>query len=873
MSKIIKSKQFKIYLSFFICFWGFIIPKTYDMYKYGYVALGGWDSVTQMYPVMLYVSRMIRGFFEAFLSGNTYVIPMFEINLGMGDDLITALNWHGFGDPFYLLTALVSENNLPFFYTFLFYLRVFLGGIAFILFVQEHDRTKSIWAYTIGGMVYVFTGFTLQSNYHIIFVHAMMYIPMMLLGAERTLNGKKKGVLTLSTFLFALSGFFFLYIGSIALGVYVCYRLLSIRRRWRDSLKNILEMIAEYLVGIALAAFIFLPAVLGFLSSSRAHVQTEFNMIFSWTEIKQFLFNTFFPQNNDQVFSVAVIGIITILLYLGAKGKIKEKINIIFLFLIAIMPPVSCLMSGFGEIYDRWELVLTIYAAFLVVELWDTIEETNLVQKIVLIGLFCFMGIIGKKKDWWDKEQFWIVMISYGIILLFMLVVLPLCNRINKRFIGSFLFFVIMIIMIDKSWQCNARDREISAVQERNVVSELVEDSSVYRISNERTFTEPRNGQNIALMQKYNGLSEYFSIENTSFTNALLEWDVNPDSSSNHMNVGLDQRTVLETLSSVKYMIKRAESDVLVPYGYEWIKNTEDGEWSLYENTNSLPLVYSYDYVWKKGCYEGKNGFYKQQMILNAAGIENYDGNVDTIEIADSRLRQLDYTIVNVEKGKINGNQLDLEAGAEITLEVCLGTKGENYISFDDVDLQGSFSVSVPKEKRLKEVRVTPDFRNGNMGVNLGSASNDKKQKVIISFLGEEHFKVEHLSIYNYDFEDFGKCIDRLRKVDSSNIIVNTNHIQYTIDVDTPQINCIAVPYSKGWSAKIDGKETKIYKVNDMFMGIEIPKGNHLVEMTYVTYGMKTGLTISVCAIGLIVILFIVENVKKKSEKYNGKDI
>lgn len=58
-----------------------------------------------------------------------------------------------------------------------------------------------------------------------------------------------------------------------------------------------------------------------------------------------------------------------------------------------------------------------------------------------------------------------------------------------------------------------------------------------------------------------------------------------------------------------------------------------------------------------------------------------------------------------------------------------------------------------------------------------------------------------------------------------------------------------------------------------MFMGIEIPKGNHLVEMTYVTYGMKTGLTISVCAIGLIVILFIVENVKKKSEKYNGKDI
>jgi len=88
------------------------------MYKYGYVALGGWDAVTQMYPVMLYVSRAVRGFFAHL------VIPLFELKLGMGDDLITALNWHGFGEPFYLLTALVPEAYLPFFYTFLFYLRV-----------------------------------------------------------------------------------------------------------------------------------------------------------------------------------------------------------------------------------------------------------------------------------------------------------------------------------------------------------------------------------------------------------------------------------------------------------------------------------------------------------------------------------------------------------------------------------------------------------------------------------------------------------------------------------------------------------------------------------------------------------------------------
>ena len=182
------------------------------MYKYGYVALGGWDAVTQMYPVMLYVSRAVRGFFAHL------VIPLFELKLGMGDDLITALNWHGFGEPFYLLTALVPEAYLPFFYTFLFYLRVYLGGITFLWFVREHDRAHSTAAYVIGTFVYIFSGFTMQANIHIIFVHAMVYTPLLLLGGERILKKKRQGILAAGTFLFALSGFYYLYIGSIALG-------------------------------------------------------------------------------------------------------------------------------------------------------------------------------------------------------------------------------------------------------------------------------------------------------------------------------------------------------------------------------------------------------------------------------------------------------------------------------------------------------------------------------------------------------------------------------------------------------------------------------------------------------------------------------
>lgn len=844
-------KQYQVYLVYSICYWIFAILKIYDMSSHGYAALGGWDAVTQMYPVMMYISRMLRGF----LSNLT--VPLFELSLGMGDDLITALNWYGFGDPFYLISAFILESNLPFFYSFLFYFRVYFGGIAFLWFVREHHYKLKTSAYVIGTFVYIFNGFSLQANIHIIFVHAMMYIPMLLLGGERVLKDKRKGILFLSTFLFALSGFYYLYIGSIALGVYVIYRLIKLHEPWKSSFVKIFEMIMEYLLGLALAAFIFLPAALGFLNSNRAYVQTQFHLIYSWKEIKNFLINLFFPQTNGQVFSVTAIGVITIVCILLSTKRKQEKLNISILILLTWIPAVSCVMSGFGEIYDRWEVVILLYIAYLVVIQWECLQELNVIQKLALTGLFCFLGVYGRIKKLWDTEQFPIVMFSYGFIVVFLCILFPLARKIKRTNACNLLFACVMIVAICKAWQCNARDREIFYVMERNVVDELIEDASVYRVSNERTFTEPRNGQNIALVQKYYGLSEYFSIENPYFTNALLEWDVNPDSSLNHMNVGLDQRTVLETLSAVKYMVKRTDSNILIPYGYQKVRETQDGVWTLYENRNALPMFYSYDSVLKEGLYADKNGFEKQQIMLNTAAIEAYEGTLQRVDVPKTRLQQIQYQIKNIEKGKIENGMVMLKPGAVISLQVSLGIEGENYLSFDHIDLNGSFKVEIPTENRVKEINITQDFYNGNAGVNLGAATAANEQEINISFYAAESFPVDNLKIYAYDFSDFEECILQRKGASVTDIALTTNQIECTVDSKQDRILCVAIPYSKGWSAHVDKEKVKVYPINDMFMGIEISQGKHQVVLSYFTYGLKTGIFISLFALCILLFLFI----------------
>lgn len=871
MNKLIESKMFK-YILFTICFWAMIGPLIYKISNIGLAAFGGWDAITQIYQVMLYTSRVLKEFFGALFGEGNFTFSMVEWSLGMGDDVISALNWHGFGDPFYLLTVFVQEKNLPYFFTFLFYFRVYLGGIAFIAFVYELDSARSSYAYAIGALIYSFTGFTVQCNMHLIFVHAMMYIPLLLLGAERTIQKKTKGVLCITTFLFALSGFFYLYIGSISMAVYVIYRMLrrlmeQSSSKWKQVIGTISEMLAEYVVGIGLAAVIFVPAVLGFLGSNRASVKINVPLTMSWTDIKAFWINLFLPQyNNYQVLSICTIGVMCILVMILDRKRRVEKINLFLLTVCAFIPTFSVIMSGFGECYDRWEVVITLYMAYVVVEIWDELGELSWLQRIGVTVVFLLLGIFGKKQDILEHERYGITMYSYGICLFVILVLLPICKKMNKQMLGCLILFLVAVITIGKDWKGAARDREIAYVQERNVISELINDNAndFYRIDNERTWSEPRNGQNIALTLGYHGISEYISIENPSFTNALVEWNVSPDAFLNHMNVGLDTRGVLETLCSVKYLIKREDVKSTVPYGFYKVRVTEDGLWSLYKNEYALPLMYSYDKVFHEEKYQDMHGFEKQQVMLQAAAVEGYQGEMEEVREIENALDVLEYSIESIEGGRLEKDSIQIEAGGKITLKTKFETSGENYLLFEGVDFDNNITVTIP-DVMSKGLVLTSVYHNGNIGVNLGVMDEDVEKKIELTFQNPENFELKQMKILHYDFASYDNCINNLREESLRELVVDTNSVQCVVDLNRKKMLCAAVPYSGGWTAYIDGNKTETYRVNDMFVGIEVPEGEHDIVLKYVTPGIKTGIAISTLSVVIIVVYLVV--MRKKQMK------
>ncbi len=860
-------KKRKVYILYTVIFWLFIGPFYYRIVKNDRITTACWDAITQIYPTMLYTCRVIHRFFESILGGEEFVFPMLEWTLGMGEDTIGALNWHGFGDPFYLLTIFASDATLPYWYSFIFYLKIWCAGVAFIGMVRVIDRNRSDFAYIIGALVYCFSGFTQLSNMHAIFLHALVYTPLMIWGVYKQIENKDAGggaLLTIATCCFALSGFYFLYISSVTLAVIVLYSLWKRKAEVKEALSLIFRFILQYLLGIGLAATFFIPAVLWFLTSDRVGVKSGIALFASFEEIVRLIYNMALPQyDGEQVLSVSVIGIIALILVFWSKEKRQEKVNLVVLFICACMPVVSCIMSGFGEIYDRWEYVIVLYWAFLTVEMWDEFVNIELWKKATLGGLCVIFYCCGRKFDWFDvyhAEFLWKTFLS-------MVVCIIICSYMNRyeklKKISTYLLFIVSVLLVFGTWKEIANDREIANVTYRDVVEELIperEKGDFHRIEYEKTFAEPRLGMNLSFVLEYPGISEYNSMNNNSYINAFPAWDA---SYLSHKNGGLNYRTVLETMCAIKYYIGYSNNPLIVPYGFRKMAETQDGEFTLYKNEFALPLAYTYSNVFDENIYAEMYGLDKQQIMLQSAAIEGYEGNLEVVDTYDDYLLQSEYSIVEMNGATLQNDIIRVSEGATVTLNVELTEGCENYLVVNDENLAAR-EISIEGFRDKCQV--------GHLErevINLGSVNCNSTISVEILFKKATEIKKSDIQVFAYDFANYEQYIKQLKRDTEGKIHVYANELQIDVDLDTSKIVCVAVPYGSGWKAEIDGKSVNTYRMNDMFIGVEVPQGEHLIRLSYVTPGIRLGIGVTIISFLLSIGIIITNSMKYRSGNVN----
>ena len=82
------------------------------------------------------------------------------------------------------------------------------------------------------------------------------------------------------------------------------------------------------------------------------------------------------------------------------------------------------------------------------------------------------------------------------------------------------------------------------------------------------------------------------------------------------------------------------------------------------------------------------------------------------------------------------------------------------------------------------------------------------------------------------------------------NVKFKRNQVQGTIKTTHPGVLTSSIPYSTGWSVKVNGKKATTLRTNQAFLGVYLPAGTHHVTFSYELPGIKLGALLSLIGLG-----------------------
>ena len=84
------------------------------------------------------------------------------------------------------------------------------------------------------------------------------------------------------------------------------------------------------------------------------------------------------------------------------------------------------------------------------------------------------------------------------------------------------------------------------------------------------------------------------------------------------------------------------------------------------------------------------------------------------------------------------------------------------------------------------------------------------------------------------------------------------NQVQGTIKTTRPGVLTSSIPYSTGWSVKVNGKKATTLRTNQAFLGVYLSTGTHHVTFNYELPGIKLGALLSLIGLGWTIIAGII---------------
>lgn len=852
-----------------LAFWYFPFYRKSFIWKY--------DGLYQHYNSLVYYGKYLRSVIRTLFTEHTLSIPLWDMSIGYGSDIITTFSYYVLGDPLALLSVFVPAAKTEYLYSFLILLRLYLAGISFSCYSRYHKNESM--PVLLGALAYAFCGFAVFATLrHPFFANPMIYLPLFLLGADKIFDSKKPWLFIFMTALSAISNFYFFYMLCVMVLIYTVFRYLH--KFGRIAPKELFPWIGRFLLyvlaGISIAGVTLLPSLMSVLMTDRmsaSHYVPAFYPLAFYQKLPGDFLSTDYLVTTDRYWTIlgfvplVLIAVFTLLLQ--RKKYLDLKLGLLVISLCMLLPFAGHVINGFSYASNRWGFGYSMLFCYLLVKMCPEFSKLKKKQRFALcIMVLCYTALCLSLKQSASIHTALSLILAMGItgcIILFSLGRLP-----HKTFYRLLLCSLFLGIGIN-AWFLNAKSQTdytssfrdagtgtpLLTSKAQNEIIKQLDDPSLFRYDQYGMAAR----ENTAMQKGLYGTDYYFSVNNSYISQAFDE--LREKSVMEWMYDSLDGRTIMDRLAAVKYFIIRNGHEADLPYSYD-TKAAENKNYSVYQSQNTLPFIYTYDSYISRQQYETMTTTQKQQAMLQGVVLDTAPTSLSEAApvFTDQRCP---VTMQPDEHITISGNTYTVsEDNAVLTLHFSGLPDAETYLLLDHVAYEGkttNFKFTAATDTVKKDIDVYT-FRNNfysgkddflcNMGYNTDGIS-----RIRLTFPYKGTYTIDDLYVVCQPMAGIEEQVQHLKQGSVGALDFSCNRITASVTTASDSFLVLSAAYSDGWTAYVDGQKTALVPANTMYMGLELPAGSHQIEFHYQTPYLRIGMLLSVVSLCIVLAAYI----------------
>ena len=864
------------------------------------------DGLALYYTFFTYEGTVLRDALAALASGTAPYFPQFTFDLGYGADILATMSGT-VNNPFSLTSVFFPPEISEFGYYFGIWLRVEFVAFAFSLYC--FNRGKAPAPTLIGTLSYLTCGFMIYWSMlrHPGFMMMAGLLPLTLLGADKLFSGGRPAWLVVSIAVSFFTSVYFTYMVCLFLLGYclIKYFFAPRDRSVADFVKLVARFAACLLLGFAMGAICGIPTIMQMTSMGRVTQSVAVPLLFDpiyYAALPAALTGTYVTKRGLYLGTVSLFMVAVFLLCGKRFDPAERKPWLVALGVITVLtciPWFGYMLNGFGYVSDRWMALSGFclgYVTCLTVPVLGKLERHEWRRILIVMGIVMILALAAALLH---GSLGAIPMTIVPALLIGLVVVTQIrgIRSVAAVMACAFIFCgtcaaAVYCSPIGKSYEDSFGAfgdayRMMYEVSPARAVKDASDSES--RFSTAISHTTQANS---SLLLNEKGISIFSSFYNQPVDDFRDVMGV----SSNHVNFiysGNDGRLALDGFSGARYLAATSAQSPLIPATYKPAGVLASG-YNAYETDVALPLAFTYDHAISQTAFNDMSMAERQEAILSGCVLADKDISGTIVE-PDVHAQPCPVTMqadkgIVVEDGKIIVSSTD----AKLTLSFDGVDNSETYLSFENLMFEGlnpgaaiqatggtrssspkalvkdvlyvqpgEFTITTKVDGHTKKTKIDTTESNKWVGrtnwiINLGYRENALRE-MTLEFSQQGIYTFDSLQVECQPVQPVVESLTTLGKAGASDISFRNDTASALFHTGSEGgYAFFSLPYSKGWSATLDGKPADILRADVGFMAVRVDEpGDHEVILTYNTPGLKLGAVISLCGIALFVILVI----------------